>query len=431
MARSGRSTILGSSPKTTQGRRSLTHQANSFTKAPTSTTIPKSITAGNHDETSSLDTSTAPNNNSSPPTQEEQGNNISSTRTSARREQNQDNNVHNTSQRTSNEVFEDNNNEDNKNKPSTNNITMTNNDNEDSPRSNGDSDDEQEKGPAPSPQPQTNDEQCNWSGSEMNESNNDSDNKKEHDKQRQQEKRRNRRKNKPRKINPTQPSPEVKKNNIIPSNNGNKDNSRNNEDTDEDQEHESVASPSRASNDESMNWGGMEIATDNDVSDKNKKRKRQTQHNHSSQKKQRTKKTNDIPMQPSPEVRKPHEVFMGGKGKQFRGKTPRKFHRPQSRSTRKKSRALKEIRHYQQSSDLLLQKLPFQRLVREVTENICREQEVVDRRFQSTAILALQEASEAYLVGLFEDTNLCAIHAKRVTIMKKDMDLALRIRGER
>jgi histone H3 len=52
-------------------------------------------------------------------------------------------------------------------------------------------------------------------------------------------------------------------------------------------------------------------------------------------------------------------------------------------------------------------------------------------RFQSVALLALQEATEAYLVGLFEDTNLCAIHAKRVTIMPKDIQLARRIRGER
>ena len=54
-----------------------------------------------------------------------------------------------------------------------------------------------------------------------------------------------------------------------------------------------------------------------------------------------------------------------------------------------------------------------------------------DLRFQAAAILALQEASEAYLVGLFEDSNLCAIHAKRVTIMPRDMQLARRIRGER
>jgi len=95
-----------------------------------------------------------------------------------------------------------------------------------------------------------------------------------------------------------------------------------------------------------------------------------------------------------------------------------------------KSRALKEIRHYQQSSDLLLQKLPFQHLVQEIAENICQEQGTALKRFQTTSILALQEASEAYLVGLFKDTNLCTIHAKHVTIMKKDMDLALRIRGE-
>ena len=52
-----------------------------------------------------------------------------------------------------------------------------------------------------------------------------------------------------------------------------------------------------------------------------------------------------------------------------------------------------------------------------------------DLRFQTTALLALQEAAEAYMVGLMEDTNLCAIHAKRVTIMPKDMQLARRIRG--
>ena len=69
-------------------------------------------------------------------------------------------------------------------------------------------------------------------------------------------------------------------------------------------------------------------------------------------------------------------------------------------------------------------KLPFQRLVREIAMEYKGE-----LRFQSSAILALQEATEAYLVSLFEDTNLCAIHAKRVTIMPKDMQLARRIRG--
>jgi histone H3 len=105
--------------------------------------------------------------------------------------------------------------------------------------------------------------------------------------------------------------------------------------------------------------------------------------------------------------------------------------------------ALREIRRYQKSTELLIRKLPFQRLVREIAQDF-----KTDLRFQSSAVLALQEASEAYLVGLFEDTNLCAIHAKRVTIMPKgnckklhfkkklensftDIQLARRIRGER
>ena len=86
--------------------------------------------------------------------------------------------------------------------------------------------------------------------------------------------------------------------------------------------------------------------------------------------------------------------------------------------------ALRQIRKYQKSTELLIRKLPFQRLVREITEDYRSS-----LRFQSTALLALQEAAEAYLVGIMEDTNLCALHAKRVTIMPKDMQLARRIRG--
>ena len=88
--------------------------------------------------------------------------------------------------------------------------------------------------------------------------------------------------------------------------------------------------------------------------------------------------------------------------------------------------ALREIRKFQKSTDLLIRKLPFQKVVREIATQFKS-----DLRFQSQAILALQEACEAYLVKLFEDTNLCAIHAKRVTIMAKDMMLAKRIRGEK
>lgn len=88
--------------------------------------------------------------------------------------------------------------------------------------------------------------------------------------------------------------------------------------------------------------------------------------------------------------------------------------------------ALREIRRYQKSTDLLLRKLPFQKLVRDIAADVKH-----DLRFQLAALLALQEASEAYLVSVLEDSNLCAIHAKRVTVMPKDIQLARRIRGER
>ena len=88
--------------------------------------------------------------------------------------------------------------------------------------------------------------------------------------------------------------------------------------------------------------------------------------------------------------------------------------------------ALREIRPFQKSTELLIRKMPFQRLVRDIAQDF-----KMYLRFQSGAILPLQVTSEAYLVGLFEDSNMCAIHAKRVTIMTKDIQLAWRIRGER
>ncbi len=122
------------------------------------------------------------------------------------------------------------------------------------------------------------------------------------------------------------------------------------------------------------------------------------------------------------------------------GKAPRKIlaqkaarkSAPSTGGVKKKIRfrpgtvALREIRKYQKNTELLIRKLPFQRLVREVAQDFN-----TNLRFQSHAIMALQEASEAYLTSLFEDTNLCAIHAKRVTIFPKDIQLARRIRGER
>ena len=87
--------------------------------------------------------------------------------------------------------------------------------------------------------------------------------------------------------------------------------------------------------------------------------------------------------------------------------------------------ALREIKKYQKSTNMLLPLAPFQRVVRSICSGIDS-----DLRFQAQALLALQESSEAYLTGLFEDANLCAIHANRVTVMRKDMELARRIRGE-
>ena len=136
------------------------------------------------------------------------------------------------------------------------------------------------------------------------------------------------------------------------------------------------------------------------------------------------------------------------------GKVPRKQPQPQTKKTKKKGKktqgggkklpasqkstqkphryqpgtvALREIQHYQKLTELLIRKLPFQRLVREIAQDLGKK----DARFQSGAIIVLQEASEAYLVGLLEDSNLCTIHAKRVTIRPKDIQLARRIRGER
>ena len=87
--------------------------------------------------------------------------------------------------------------------------------------------------------------------------------------------------------------------------------------------------------------------------------------------------------------------------------------------------ALCEIHRHQKSNNLLIHKLPFQCLVREIAYDFKK-----DSGYQGSAVLALQEASEAYLLGLMEDTNLCAIHSKRVTIMPKDIQLSRRIRGE-
>lgn len=101
-----------------------------------------------------------------------------------------------------------------------------------------------------------------------------------------------------------------------------------------------------------------------------------------------------------------------------KGKKPHRF--------RPGTVALREIRTYQKSTDHVIPRMAFQRTVRDyVKQELDKE-----LRFESGALANLQEASEAYIVGLFEDTNLCAFHAKRVTVMPKDMQLARRIRHE-
>eukprot|EP00743_Colponemidia_sp_Colp-15_P006812 GILK01007347.1.p2 GENE.GILK01007347.1~~GILK01007347.1.p2 ORF type:complete len:123 (+),score=4.91 GILK01007347.1:59-427(+) len=88
--------------------------------------------------------------------------------------------------------------------------------------------------------------------------------------------------------------------------------------------------------------------------------------------------------------------------------------------------ALREIRKYQKGTELLIRKAPFQRLVRELATS-----QKEGLRFQSSAVLAIQEATESYMISLLADTNLLAIHAQRVTIFPRDVKLARRLRGER
>ena len=121
------------------------------------------------------------------------------------------------------------------------------------------------------------------------------------------------------------------------------------------------------------------------------------------------------PVVKSPSTRKAPAAGPSGGGS---GGGARRRYRPGER-------ALKEIRFYQRNTDLLIRRLPFARLVREVQTYFFRKA----YRWQAEAMVALQEAAEAHLVGLFEDANLCTIHAKRVTIMPKDVQLARRIRG--
>ncbi|ETN77887.1 core histone H2A/H2B/H3/H4 [Necator americanus] len=119
--------------------------------------------------------------------------------------------------------------------------------------------------------------------------------------------------------------------------------------------------------------------------------------------------------------------------------TKRKFHSGDKRESgtiivKKRAKpgvkALREIRHLQRTTEMLIPRLSFQRVVRDIANKICLKRNLDDVRWQSNALLALQEAAEVYLTCMFEDTNLVAIHARRVTIMPKDIHLVRRLRGE-
>ncbi|XP_073495690.1 histone H3-like centromeric protein A [Phyllobates terribilis] len=120
----------------------------------------------------------------------------------------------------------------------------------------------------------------------------------------------------------------------------------------------------------------------------------------------------------SPQSRRP-STSQSSPGKRTKKTTKRNRYRPGKR-------ALMEIRKYQRSTELLLRKAPFARLVREVCMEYSRG---MPYSWQSTAIMALQESAEAFLVRLLEDSYLCSLHAKRVTLYVKDIQLARKIRG--
>ena len=110
-------------------------------------------------------------------------------------------------------------------------------------------------------------------------------------------------------------------------------------------------------------------------------------------------------------------------------KKPRKQPDPHSISRRRRQLALREIKYYMRTTDLLIPRLPFSRCVREVMERIMGPSSAAKFRWQKAALEALQEAAEAYLVTYFSDASLLAYHAKRITIMPRDMRLVSILRG--
>jgi histone H3 len=112
------------------------------------------------------------------------------------------------------------------------------------------------------------------------------------------------------------------------------------------------------------------------------------------------------------------------KSQSTRYRSPKKSSRNQNLKASNNLKWIREIRRYQKMVEFLIPRLSFQRLIRDICAEVYPKN---DLRWQAVALEALQEASEAFLVTLFEDTNLCAIHAHRVTIMPRDMQLARRV----
>jgi histone H3 len=108
-----------------------------------------------------------------------------------------------------------------------------------------------------------------------------------------------------------------------------------------------------------------------------------------------------------------------GKSKKAKGDGTKKSHRFKPGTV-----ALREIKKYQKTSDLLVRKMPFMRLVREIASEYTSK----DVRFQRSSLFVLQTWAESFLIELFEDANLVSMHAKRVTVMPKDVQMALRVR---
>ena len=143
--------------------------------------------------------------------------------------------------------------------------------------------------------------------------------------------------------------------------------------------------------------------------------------------KERAREVGDKKMEKLKQLRKENRErakrISGRQSKQLKAIRDEKLEK--QRKIQRGMQALREIQQYQKGADLLIRRVPFQRLVREIVQ---KRREGL--KLQSSAVLALQEAGEAFLVGLMEQANLCTIHAKRVTIMPRDIQLACRIQGD-